>query len=153
MPDGYGEHHHWQKKSIFWELPYWKDHLLRHNLDVMHIEKNFFDNIMHTVLNVAGRTKDSKNSRLDLPVICKRPELHITEDGEIPFPIFRMEANAKAALFSWVKEDMKFPDGYVSNLSKCVEEGTKLSGMKSHDCHVFMQRKLPFALTEIMMKM
>ncbi|KAL1223467.1 hypothetical protein V5N11_003525 [Cardamine amara subsp. amara] len=112
MPDGYGEHHNWHKKSIFWELPYWKDHLLRHNLDVMHIEKNFFDNIMHTILNVLGKTKDSKNSRLDLPAICKRSELHITDDGEIPFPIFRMESNAKAALFSWVKEDVKFPDGY-----------------------------------------
>ncbi|KAL1225344.1 hypothetical protein V5N11_009003 [Cardamine amara subsp. amara] len=150
MPDGYGEHHHWHKKSIFWELPYWKDHLLRHNLDVMHIEKNFFDNIMHTILNVAERTKDSKNSMLDLPAICKRSELHITDDGEIPFPIFRMESNAKAALFCWVKEDVKFPDGYVSNLSKCVEEAQKFKGMKSHDCHVFMQRLLPFALTELL---
>ena len=29
----------WKKKSIFFRLPYWKDNLLRHNLDVMHIEK------------------------------------------------------------------------------------------------------------------
>ncbi|XP_010666303.1 uncharacterized protein LOC104883469 [Beta vulgaris subsp. vulgaris] len=29
----------WFKQSIFWELPYWKDLLIRHNLDVMHIEK------------------------------------------------------------------------------------------------------------------
>ncbi|KAL1205092.1 hypothetical protein V5N11_016432 [Cardamine amara subsp. amara] len=71
---------------------------------------------MHTILYVAGRTKDSKNSMLDLPAICKRSELHITDDGEIQFPIFRMESNAKAALFRWVKEDVKFPDEYVSNL-------------------------------------
>jgi hypothetical protein len=25
----------WKKKSIFFRLPYWKDNLLRHNLDVM----------------------------------------------------------------------------------------------------------------------
>ena len=37
--DGYGEWHNWTKRSIFWDLPYWKDNLLRHNLDVMHIEK------------------------------------------------------------------------------------------------------------------
>ena len=30
--DGYGEYHNWHKHSIFWELPYWKDLLLRHNL-------------------------------------------------------------------------------------------------------------------------
>jgi len=29
----------WKKKSIFFRLPYWKDNLLRHNFDVMHIEK------------------------------------------------------------------------------------------------------------------
>jgi hypothetical protein len=29
----------WKKKSTFFRLPYWKDNLLRHNLDVMHIEK------------------------------------------------------------------------------------------------------------------
>jgi hypothetical protein len=29
----------WKKKSIFFTLPYWKDNLLQHNLNVMHIEK------------------------------------------------------------------------------------------------------------------
>jgi hypothetical protein len=29
----------WKKKNIFFRLSYWKDNLLRHNLDVMHIEK------------------------------------------------------------------------------------------------------------------
>ncbi|CAA7013526.1 unnamed protein product [Microthlaspi erraticum] len=53
--------HNWHKQSIFWELPYWKVHLLRHNLDVMHIEKNFFDNIINTLLDVKGRTKDKSN--------------------------------------------------------------------------------------------
>jgi hypothetical protein len=32
--------HNWWKKSIFFQLPYWKHLLVRHNLDVMHIEKN-----------------------------------------------------------------------------------------------------------------
>nr|GEZ79774.1 hypothetical protein [Tanacetum cinerariifolium] len=30
----------WKKKSIFFELPYWKGLLLPHNLDVKHIKKN-----------------------------------------------------------------------------------------------------------------
>ena len=34
----------WKKRSIFFTLPYWADHVLRHNLDVMHIEKNVFNN-------------------------------------------------------------------------------------------------------------
>ncbi|PNX88299.1 hypothetical protein L195_g044402 [Trifolium pratense] len=63
---GYGLEHNWKKQSIFWDLPYWKDNLLRHNLDVMHIEKNFFDNIFNTVMNVKGKTKDSEKERQDL---------------------------------------------------------------------------------------
>ena len=38
---GFGEQRNWTKRSIFWDLPYWKTNLLRHNLDVMHIEKFF----------------------------------------------------------------------------------------------------------------
>ena len=34
---GYGKTHNWHKQSILWELPYWKNLMLRHNLDVMHI--------------------------------------------------------------------------------------------------------------------
>jgi hypothetical protein len=39
---GFGLTYNCVKRSIFWELPYWKTNLLRHNLDVMHIEKNMF---------------------------------------------------------------------------------------------------------------
>ncbi|XP_024014224.1 uncharacterized protein LOC112088177 [Eutrema salsugineum] len=35
---GYGKWHNWHKESSFWELSYWRDLNLRHNLDVMHIE-------------------------------------------------------------------------------------------------------------------
>ena len=150
MPDGYGVSHNWHKKSIFWELPYWKDLLLRHNLDVMHIEKNFFENIMNTLLNVPGKTKDNKKSRMDLPDICSRSELHIKSNGNVPVPIFRLSSEAKTTLFDWVASEVKFPDNYVSNLSRCVERGQKFSGMKSHDCHVFMQRLLPFAFAELL---
>ena len=152
MPDGYTASHNWHKKSIFWELPYWKDHLLRHNLDVMHIEKNVFENIMNTLLDVKGKSKDNLKSRLDLPELCARPELHVTREGKLPVPNFRLPRVAKQKLFDWVNSDVKFPDGYVSKFSRCIEQGKKFSGMKSHDCHVFMQRLLPFAMTELLPK-
>ncbi|KAL0401502.1 UNVERIFIED_CONTAM: hypothetical protein Slati_4180100 [Sesamum latifolium] len=69
LPDGYGIEHKWTKKSIFWELEYWSTHLIRHNLDVMHIEKNVFDNIFNTVMDVKGKTKDNLNARKDLKII------------------------------------------------------------------------------------
>jgi hypothetical protein len=56
----------WKKKIIFFRLPYWKDNLLGQNLDVMHIEKNVIDNILGTILDIKGKTKDNLAARLDL---------------------------------------------------------------------------------------
>ena len=58
---GRGVFHNWTKRSIFWDLPYWRHNLLRHNLDVMHIEKNVFDNVFHTVMDNKEKTKDNTN--------------------------------------------------------------------------------------------
>ena len=42
------------------------------------------------------------------------------------------------------------PDGYASNIARCMDfANARLVSMKSHDCHVFMQRLLPFALAAI----
>ena len=41
---------------------------------------------------------------------------------------------------------IKLPDGYASNISQCVNiNDHKISGMKSHDYHIFLQRLLPTA--------
>ncbi|XP_013624132.1 PREDICTED: uncharacterized protein LOC106330138 [Brassica oleracea var. oleracea] len=148
---GVGENHNWHKKSIFWDLPYWETHLLRHCLDVMHIEKNFFDNLMNTILDVQGKTKDNLKSRLDLVDICARPELHVDEHGKGPIPIYRLDATAKEEFFDWITHSVKFPDGYASSLRNCVDKSEgKFTGLKSHDCHVMMQRLLPFAFSALL---
>ena len=64
-----------EKKSIFFDLPYWKHLLIRHNLDVMHIEKNVCESIVGTLLHVPGKTKDGLKARLDLVDMGIRPEL------------------------------------------------------------------------------
>jgi len=99
LVDGYGVNHNLHKKSIFWELPYWKDLLLRHNLDVMHIEKNMHDNLMNTVLNLQGKTKDNLKYRLDLPDICLRKKLHNMANGKEPIPVFRLDAFSEEDFF------------------------------------------------------
>ncbi|KAG8366059.1 hypothetical protein BUALT_Bualt17G0036600 [Buddleja alternifolia] len=109
--EGFGETHNWLKRSIFWDLPYWNTNLIRHNLDVMHIEKNMFDNVFNTVMDVKGKTKDNVKARLDLQNIY----------------------------------------GYASNLARCVNlDDCSLHGMKSHDCHVFMERLLPIAFRDLL---
>jgi hypothetical protein len=56
----------WKKKSISFRLPYWKDNLLRHNLDVIYIEKNVMDNILGTILDIKWKMKDNLEARKDL---------------------------------------------------------------------------------------
>ncbi|KAL0361017.1 UNVERIFIED_CONTAM: hypothetical protein Sradi_3786200 [Sesamum radiatum] len=45
-------------------------HLIRHNLGVMHIEKNVFDDVFNTVMDIKEKTKDNLNARKDLKIIC-----------------------------------------------------------------------------------
>ncbi|XP_021748801.1 uncharacterized protein LOC110714566 [Chenopodium quinoa] len=70
----------WLKQSCLWELPYWKHLLIRNNLDVMHIEKNFFDHIFHTVMDVRRQTSDTPSARNDIAKYCRRPQLHLQTD-------------------------------------------------------------------------
>jgi len=76
----FGLTHNWVKRSIFWELPYWKTNLLRHNLDVIHIEKNVFENIFNTVMDVKGKTKDNIKARLDVALFCNRKNMELVCD-------------------------------------------------------------------------
>ena len=84
--------------------------------------------------------------------LCFRRELHIKNHGKFQVPILRLSAEAKAVLFKWVTSDVKVFYGYISNLSRCVEQRQKFSGMKIHDCHVFTQQLLPFAFAELLSK-
>ena len=70
----------WNKKSIFFKLPYWDHLLIRHNLDVMHIEKNVSESIIGTLLGIEGKTKDMLQSHLNLKDLNIRDKLHLVED-------------------------------------------------------------------------
>ena len=111
----------------------------------MHIEKKFFDNIMNTLTNVKDKSKDTIQSRLDISKFCDRPHLHVDGDCQAPFPPYTLDEAGKFVLLECVKSAVKFPDDYASDLANCVDiENNKFSGMKSHDCHVFMEQLLPF---------
>ncbi|XP_070664511.1 uncharacterized protein [Malus domestica] len=106
-------HLNWMHKTMLFELPYWSKLKLRHNLDVMHIEKNVFDTLVGTILDTEGKTKDAIEAHLDLE---------------------RM-------------------DEYASNISRCMNVNEcKFSNMKSHDCHVILQRLLPDDIVNVLCK-
>ncbi|KAL8128771.1 hypothetical protein V2J09_017926 [Rumex salicifolius] len=128
-----------------------KHYLLRRNFDVMHIEKNVFDNMYNTIVEDKKKTKDNLNSRKDLKLYCRRPELQVQDDHKGPNQQhYTMNREKKVALLNWLNSS-RFLDGYVSNIGRCgqLQEG-KLNGMKSHDCHVFMQRLVPIAYKELL---
>ncbi|XP_057252046.1 uncharacterized protein LOC130589413 [Beta vulgaris subsp. vulgaris] len=120
----------------------------------MHIEKNFFDQLIHTIMDVKKQTSDTVASRKDIAKLCKRPQLHVTKDANgketPPKAPFALDIAQRKVLCNWVR-DLKFPDGYASDLTRCVDmQSGKLHSMKSHDCHVFMERLLPIALKELL---
>ncbi|KAJ9561926.1 hypothetical protein OSB04_007086 [Centaurea solstitialis] len=146
----------WKKKSIFFDLPYWKDNLLRHNLDVMHIEKNVCDSVVGTLMNLDGKTKDHIKARLDLQEMGIRPELHPkAQDNDkvyLPPACFSMDKNEKE-IFCRVLKKVKVPDGYAANISRCVQlKPPKIFGLKSHDNHILMQQLLSLALRKVLPK-
>ena len=132
-----------------WKLPYWKFLKLRYNLDVMHIEKNICEVLIGTILNILGKTKDTAKARLDLKDLGIKKELQFRDDGEsceMPHARYTLSTKNKKAFCDFLRK-VKFPDGFASNISRCVNaEGTKVQGLKTHDCHILLQRILPAAM-------
>ncbi|CAM8954041.1 unnamed protein product [Rhodiola kirilowii] len=53
----------WTYVSILYDLPYWSTLRQPYSLNVMHIEKNVFDNIISTILCLQGKPKDDIKAR------------------------------------------------------------------------------------------
>ena len=123
--------------------------MLRHNLDVMHIEKNMFGNIFNTGMDVKGKTKDNIKARLDIALYSNRKNVELVYDESRvakPRASFELEKNTQLLVYKWLKS-LHFLDGHASNISRLVNiEDCRLYGMKSHNCHVFMQTLIPLAL-------
>ncbi|CAN6692867.1 unnamed protein product [Malus baccata var. baccata] len=145
----------WKKKSFFYELPYWRHLLIRHNLDVMHIEKNICDNVVGTLLDIDKKSNDGLAARADLEILNIRPRQHPRREGNRTFrppALFTLKREEKTA-FCEVLSTIWVPDGYSSNVSRCVHVNErKIHGLKSHDCHVLMQQLLPLAIRAVLPK-
>ncbi|XP_028186392.1 uncharacterized protein LOC114373037 [Glycine soja] len=101
----------WNKRSVFFELPYWESNLLRHNLDFMHIEKNVCDNVMYTLLHEKDKSKDNLNARKDLKEMGLRPDLWPDDNGKYHLALFSLTRGTKK-LFLKTLKTITVPDGY-----------------------------------------
>jgi len=124
----------------------------------MHIETNVFEQIINTIMNVKGKSKDDINSRKDLATHCKRRRLHVqvTDDSDghrrevMPPAAYVLNKEQRKVLCDWIC-NLKFPDGYAFNFSRCVDRTNGwLHNLKSHDYHVFMEYLFPIATRELL---
>ncbi|KAL4581331.1 hypothetical protein LXL04_017545 [Taraxacum kok-saghyz] len=147
----------WKKRSIFFELPYWQFNANRHNLDVMHIEKNICDNVVATLLDISGKSKDHVKGRFDLLDLGIKESLQpeLSEDGaHVIFQnaCFSMSSKEKS-MFCRVLKETKLPYGCASNIARCVHSSEKkFSGYKSHDAHIFLHYFLQVAVRKSLPK-
>ncbi|XP_010484854.1 PREDICTED: uncharacterized protein LOC104763136 [Camelina sativa] len=127
---------------------------VRHNIDVMHVEKNLSDAILSIMINRA-KSKDGVKARKDLAEMGIRRNLHTQTRGKkiyLPPAAYWFSKDEK---IRFCKRLAKFrgPDGYCANIANCVSlDPPVIIGLKSHDHHVLMQNLLPIALRGLLPK-
>ena len=123
--------------------------LFRHDLDVMHIEKNIYDSILGTLLEIKGKTNDDPNARHDLKAMRIRKDLHLECKGDkyiIPFACYTLTKNEKQMLCQFLK-DVKLFDAHALNIRRCVKiKDNNIVGLRTHDYHVIFQGLLSLVI-------
>jgi hypothetical protein len=132
-----------KKQSLFFMyLPYWKDLETCHSIDLMHVAKNLFDNIIRTLLDMPRKMKDGLKSCNDLVQFGLRPELHpiLRPNGKhyLPPASYSLTVEEKKA-FCQCLCGVRVPTGFSSNITKLVlVKDFSMSGYNSHDCHMMI---------------
>jgi hypothetical protein len=140
---GYGGEHNWNHKYALWELLYAKALILMHNIDIMHQEHNVGESILSTCMTFIDKTKDNHKARKNLAQLCNRPSLELKFRSGKPCAPFCLKPKDRKEVLIWLKY-LKFPDGYAAGFRRAINLDTgKLSGVKSHDYHIFIEILLP----------
>jgi hypothetical protein len=110
-----------------------------HNIDIMHQECNVAKSIVMACMNFSEKSKDNKQARKDLAMICHRASLELLARGTKPQSPFYMKAKERKEVMTRMK-NLKFPDGFAAGFRRAVSLKTgKLTGLKSHGYHVIME--------------
>ncbi|GKA75362.1 hypothetical protein Tco_0781740 [Tanacetum coccineum] len=118
---------------------------------VMHIEKNVLESILNTLL-MNDKSKDTAKARQDLKSLGIRSGLWLgqNKNGKCSKPQAAYSFTpADRKKFCQFIKGVKLPDGFGSNFKhKVTDNDTNITGLKSHDCHIMMQRLLPYGLQQ-----
>ncbi|PHT34672.1 hypothetical protein CQW23_26472 [Capsicum baccatum] len=93
-----------------------KDINLDHAPNLLHIEKNVFDNVIYTLLNDKEKSKNHAKDRRDLQDMGIRSDLWVDENDECKFGAFAIPKNKKVAFLKTLK-NISVSDGY-SNMPR-----------------------------------
>ena len=130
---------------------------VRHCIDVMHVEKNVCESILGTLLKIKGKTKDGYKARLDMQVIRPDSKIEPEKRGDDKWWL-------KLAMYNFTKQETIKVLEFLQSLktpssSQCANIGNladmqnkKLTGMKSHDCHIMLTQVLPIAIRNALPK-
>lgn len=111
----------WKNRSMFFDLPYWSSHNVKHYLDVMHVEKNECDSLIEILINIPGKNKDSMNPYLNMVEMGIRQQQTLEETGKKYFPLAchtlsKKEKKSLCECFPGING----PQGYSSRIKKLV---------------------------------
>ncbi|XP_013688786.1 uncharacterized protein LOC106392524 [Brassica napus] len=121
---------------------------VRHNIDVMHVEKNVSDAIL-SLLMQSAKSKDGLKSRKDLEDIGIRKHLHTEVRGNKTYlpPAAYWLSKKEKTIFCQRLAKSRGPDGYCGNIANSVSVNPpNIGSLKSHGHHVLVQNLLPAAL-------
>ena len=127
---------------------------VRHNIDVMLVEKNVSDALLSILMNNA-KSKDGLKARKDLQDMGIRSILHPEKRGKRTYllPAAFWLSKEEKRQFCRRLSNFRGPDGYCANISNCVSlDPPNIGSMKSHDHHVLLQNFFPVALRDLLPK-
>jgi hypothetical protein len=113
----------------------------------MHHERNIAEIIISMCFDVTGFSKDNVNARKDLVNLCNHPSMgpKVNAKGNLkrtqtPYCLKPVE---RKEILRWLKK-LKFSDRYTFNIKRAINVSTdKFNGLKSHDCHITIERLMP----------
>jgi len=119
----------------------------------MHVQKNVFESVIGTLMDMKGKTKNGLNSRMDMVQLGIKKELHpILQENvkyHLPTTSYNLYDDDKHTMCVWLK-NLKVPSGFCSSIWSIVSmKELTLTNYKSHDCHVMLTTFLPIAIRAI----
>jgi hypothetical protein len=120
------------------------------------LKKNVCDNIINTLLDIAEKSMDNLNARLDLQALGIKSDLHPVELEEnqyyLPWAPYSMSPVQKK-FFCQVLKGVKFPNGYAADIRHNVlVNNKKIIGLNSHGNHILLQDLLPLVVRRLLPK-